>query len=184
VNSGKGGEREYFLTTSRIGFSRWTSADLPLAHSLWGDPEVSRLIGGPFSREQVEERLARELENMTRHGFQYWPMFLLEGDEFLGCAGLKPYKTERRVFEMGFQLRRAYWGRGLATEAARAVVDYAFRSLDADGLFAGHHPQNAASQKVLEKLGFRFTGDELYLPTGLRHRSYLLANPRREQPAL
>jgi RimJ/RimL family protein N-acetyltransferase len=74
----------------------------------------------------------------------------------------------------GFQLRAEHWGKGLATEAARAVIDHAFGPLGAGELFAGHHPQNFGSQHVLEKLGFRYTHDELYPATGLQHRSYRL----------
>ena len=60
-------------------------------------------------------------------------------------------------------------------EAGRAVINYGFASLRADALFAGHHPANANSRRVLEKLGFTFTHEELYPPTGLMHPSYLLA---------
>jgi hypothetical protein len=49
--------RTYFLRASRLGFRHWALGDLPLAASLWGDPEVTRLIGGPFTPDQVEERL-------------------------------------------------------------------------------------------------------------------------------
>jgi ribosomal-protein-alanine N-acetyltransferase len=75
---------------------------------------------------------------------------------------------------MGFYLRPRYWGAGLAEEAGRGVIDYAFSSLGAGSLFAAHHPQNATSGRVLEKLGFRFTHEELYPPTGLKHRAYVL----------
>lgn len=167
--------RSYFLKTERLRFGRWTIADLPLAISLWGDPQVTRLIGGPFSGEQVKERLAREIETMERAGVQYWPMFWLDGGDFVGCGGLRPYQPDARILELGFHLRTAYWGKGLAIEAGRALIQLAFAELGAAALFAGHHPANAASKRVLEKLGFRFTHEELYPPTGLKQPSYLLA---------
>ncbi|HYL94009.1 MAG TPA: GNAT family N-acetyltransferase [Alphaproteobacteria bacterium] len=170
----------YFLKTERLGFSRWQPNDLPLAQSLWGDAQVTRLIGGPFSPRQVEERLAREIGWMSSFSVQYWPLFLLRDGEFVGCCGLRPYKPEERIYETGFQLRPAFWGQGLATEAERAVIVHAFGTLGAKGLFAGHHPQNAASQHVLEKLGFRFTHEELYPPTGLMHRAYFLVPVQRK----
>ena len=64
---------------------------------------------------------------------------------------------------------------GLAVEAARAVIEYALTTLGAAGLFAGHHPANEASRRVLIKLGFHYTHDEFYPPTGLNHPSYRLA---------
>lgn len=166
---------DYFLTSARLGFRCWTEADLPIALELWGNPEVTALIGGPFTSEQVHSRLIHEIVQMTRYGFQYWPLFLLEDDRNVGCAGLRPYQPEREVLEFGVHLRHAFWGLGLASEASRAVIDYAFGCLGAVALFAGHHPSNAISRKLLLKLGFVQTHEELYPPTGLMHPSYLLS---------
>lgn len=168
----------YFLRTARLGFRRWSIDDLPLALALWGDPEVTRYIGGPFSPEAVAEKLRAEIASMEAHHVQYWPLFLLDNDAHVGCAGLRLYRVHDQIYELGFHLRPAYWGRGLAAEAGQAVIAFASERLGAKGLFAGHHPENAASRKVLERLGFRFTHEEVYPPTGLRHPSYLLTIPR------
>ena len=93
---------------------------------------------------------------------------------FVGCAGLRPRDPARKIYELGFHLCVAAWGAGYATEAARAVLDLAFGALGATELFAGHHPKNAASRRVLAKVGFVHTHDELYPPTGLLHPSYRL----------
>jgi RimJ/RimL family protein N-acetyltransferase len=87
---------------------------------------------------------------------------------------MRPRDQAARINSFGFHLRPEYWGRGYATEAGRAVIRHAFTNLSVRALFAGHHPANPASPRVLEKLGFRYTHDELYPPTGLRHRSCLL----------
>ena len=164
----------YFLQSERLGFRTWSEADIELAMSLWGDPEVTRLIGGPFSREQVQERLSREMATMQSHGIQYWPIFLLATGEYAGCCGLRPYKSEEGICEIGVHLRKAFWGQGYAPEATQTAMEYAFHTLGVKALFAGHNPGNAASRRVLEKLGFRYTHDEYYPPTGLDHPSYLL----------
>ena len=169
--------RAYFLKTERLGFSRWSMDDLSLAEALWGDAEATRFIGGPFSRDEIRRRLCREIDLMSAFDVQYWPIFLLAGDEPVGCGGLRPYRIEDQVYEIGFHLRPAYWGQGLAVEAGRAIIAYAFATLGVKALFAGHHPGNEASRRVLEKLGFRFTHTELYAPTGLEHPSYLLEKP-------
>lgn len=166
--------RNYFLTTTRLGFSSWLPGDLPLALELWGNAEVSALIGGPFTPGQVEARLNSEIACAAEHGVQYWPIFLLDDGRHAGCAGLRPYRIDQQMYELGFHLCSDQWGRGLAEEAGRAVVAFAFKNLGARALFAGHHPANAASRRILEKLGFRFTHEELYPPTGLQHPSYLL----------
>lgn len=165
----------YFLTSVRLGFRCWCEEDFPLALALWGDPDVTALIGGPFTPDMVRDRLTKEIAEMREHRVQYWPLFLLDGNRHLGCAGLRPYRAEQRVYEFGVHLRRAFWGQGLAKEAAHAVIAYAFDTLRAEALFAGHHPANDASRQLLLKLGFVYFRDELYPPTGLMHPSYLLA---------
>ena len=165
--------RNYFLMTDRLGLSHWNEGDLDLAMTLWGDPEVSSLIGGPFTPDETSARLNREIEMMLTCGVQYWPVFSLQNNELVGCAGLRPYKNEH-VFEMGVHLRPDYRGQGLAEEAGRAVISFAFGTLGVIGLFAGHHPSNVASERLIKKLGFRFTREEFYPPTGLNHPSYLM----------
>jgi|SRR5580704_3556146 ribosomal-protein-alanine N-acetyltransferase len=164
----------YFLTTGRLGFGHWLTNDLPLAHQLWGNAEVTSLIGGPFTDEQIEQRLTAEIATMSACDVQYWPIFLLENDRLAGCAGLRPYRLDERIYEVGFHLLPEFWGRGLAQEAGRAVIALAFDKLSAEALIAGHHPANSASRRVLTKLGFQFTNEEFYPPTGLKHPSYLL----------
>jgi len=168
------GAREYFLKTERLGFSYWSSEDLPLARQLWGDPEVARFLGGPFTDEQIRQRLERHMALLRDYKVQYWPIFLLETGDHVGCGGLQPYRIEEQIYELGFHLHRAYWGRGLAEEAARAVIRFAFESLGLKTLFAGHHPENTASRRVLEKLGFQYAGEDVYPPSGIMEPTYFL----------
>jgi [ribosomal protein S5]-alanine N-acetyltransferase len=166
--------RAYFMTTERLGWGHWSMNDLSLARQLWENTQVTSLVGGPFTEDQVEQRLKREIASMDAYQVQYWPVFLLETDQHAGCAGLRPYRLDQHIYELGFYLRPEYWGRGLAQEAGRAVIAFAFDKLQAEALFAGHHPANSGSRRVLAKLGFHFTHDEFYPPTGLKHPSYLL----------
>lgn len=168
------GKEDYFLKSARLGFRCWTTEDLPQAKAIWGDSLVTRFVGGPFSTEQVQARLAREIACMNDFGVQYWPIFKLSTGEHVGCAGMRARKPEERIFSMGFYLRPQYWGEGLAVESGAAVISYAFGSLGIRELYAAHHPENFASGKVLAKLGFTFTHKELYPPTGLMHTAYSL----------
>jgi [ribosomal protein S5]-alanine N-acetyltransferase len=162
--------------SDRLVFRRWSEEDLDLATKLWGDPQVTALIDarGALGRPEVEARLRAELDHDAIHGVQYWPVFHRESGELVGCAGIRPRDVNRRIYELGFHLLPGFWGRGLATEAASAAVRFASSELRASALFAGHHPKNDASKRVLSKLGFRFTHEELYAPTGLHHPCYLL----------
>jgi [ribosomal protein S5]-alanine N-acetyltransferase len=165
---------EYFLKTARLGFRCWAAHDLPLARELWSDIEVTRFFGGPFSEEQIEAKLEGELARMKAYRFQYWAIHLLSGNEFVGCCGLRPYQPVEEVHELGFHLRPKYWGHGLAVEAARAAIAYAFDTIGAKGLSAGHHPGNLNSKKVIEKLGFVYSHNEYFPALGMDIPYYLL----------
>ena len=168
--------RCFFLQTERLGFSTWAEDDLPLARALWGDPQVTHYIcaAGTLSEQDIADRLQREISNDALYRIQYWPLFELSTGEFVGCGGLRPYEPDADALEIGVHLLPAYWGQGLALEASQAIIRYAFEALGAKRLFAGHHPANANSGKVLKKLGFRYLRDEYYAPTGLYHPSYIL----------
>jgi RimJ/RimL family protein N-acetyltransferase len=166
----------YFLRSRRIGFRFWTPDDLPLALALWGNAQVTRLVAdlGQPSPEQARERLVRELANRESHGVQYWPIFSLDGGEHLGCCGLRPYRPEERIFEIGAHLLPHHWGQGYAIEALRCVIAHAFGPLKVQGLFARHHPDNAGSIRIVTRLGFQYTHDECVPQTGRNHPCYLL----------
>jgi RimJ/RimL family protein N-acetyltransferase len=158
------------LRSDRLLFHPWTHADLDDAVALWGNAEVMAMLGGVQSREHIVARLAREIDSQAQHGFQYWR--LTDHGQFVGCCGLKLTDLEdsRRVVEMGFHLMPHAWGRGFATEASRAVLAHAFSFTDE--IYAGHHPENRASQNVLEKLRFTRIGERFWAPTGLMHPWY------------
>jgi RimJ/RimL family protein N-acetyltransferase len=172
---------EYFLTTARLGFRWWTPGDAPLAQQLWGDPAVTHYIGGPHSAEQVAERLQLQFDYRARCGGQYWPLFLRDGatgpapqvadrrtDEpavFVGVCGLRPAPEDRYpagsgILETGFHLRPPFWRQGYGEEAARAVITYAFEHFHVPALYACRHPENAASGRLILKLGFMPDGEQ------------------------
>lgn len=164
---------DYFLKTERIGFSYWSEIDLTDARTLWGNSEVTKYIcaSGRYSEDEICARLSSEINFYKVNGVQYWPIYKLDNGDLIGCCGLHPHGEE---YELGFHLRPEYWRQGYATEAAGAVIEYAFREKKVESIFAGHNPQNIASKGVLEKLGFDYTGVEFYEPTGLYHPSYQL----------
>lgn len=86
---------------------------------------MTRFIGGPFSHQKIQDRLDTEIELACKHNVQYWPLFLLEKQEHVGCTGIRPYRIEDLVYELGVHLRQPYWDQGLAEEAARAVIKFA-----------------------------------------------------------
>ena len=161
--------------TARLRFRLWRGDDLKLARALWGDARVMRYLDtrGALDVAAVQQRLALEMRHQAERGYQCWPLFQPDGHH-VGACGLKPRDDQQGVLELGFHLRPEHWGHGLGREAAGAVIAYAFAQLRASALFAGHHPENAASRLTLERLGFRYSHSELFQPTGLAHPGYLL----------
>ena len=141
---------------------------------LWGDHQVSQLTGGPHTPDHVRERLLLEIATLQNHGIQYWPIFRIIDGAHVGCCGLRPRDQEKSIFELGFQLRRDCWRQGYGREAAQAVIVHAFTVAGANALYAGHHPRNEGSKKILTGLGFRYTHDEFYPPTREMELCYLL----------
>lgn len=160
--------------TPRLRFATWSEVDARLARVLWGDPAVTARITvrGTLRPAETEARLAQEQAHRARHGVQYWPLFEEEGGAFLGAAGL--HARRQGVDELGVHLLPSAWGRGIAAEAGRAVARFAFEERGSDALFAGHHPDNHASRRLLSRLEFSWTHDEYFPPTRALHPSYRL----------
>ena len=135
---------------------------------------MTSLIGGPFSQRTIERRLAQEMSHLQEHGYQYWPIFHLDGDRHMGCAGFRPYRDDGRVCEFGIHLRPEFHGHGIASEASGAIIDYGFGALGLETVVAGHNPSNVASRNLLMKHGFLYVRDEFYPPTCLMHPFYML----------
>lgn len=163
------------MKTKRIGFSKWTKEDKNLAINLWGNEDVAYFICKDHKLTQAEcyTRLQCECENESMYHVQYWPIFSLSDGMFLGCCGLRPF-PEEQSFEIGVHLCKEAWGNRYAMEASQCVLQYAFSTLKAAKVYAGHHPANRKSTNVLKALGFTYIGDNYYPPTGLMHPSYEL----------
>jgi ribosomal-protein-alanine N-acetyltransferase len=171
-------EKKYFIRTARLGFRCWHEDDMDFALKLWGDYKVTRFIvaRGKLSEEQVREYLEKEIATEKEYGIQYWPIFLLENHQHIGCCGMRPYDLSSQIYEIGFHIRSTHWRQGYAYEAAQAVIYYAFNRLKVNGLYAGHNPKNDGSRHLLKRLGFQYTHDEFYPPTSLIHPAYRLSS--------
>ncbi len=130
-----------------------------------------------MSRDAAEARLALEMERQREFGFQYWPMFLLDGGGHAGCAGLRPFH-DTRVLEIGVYVGRPFWSLRIGEEAARTVIRHAWQTTEVEALVAGHGPNNANSQAMIERLGFRYTHHEPWGPHQIMHPYYRLERPR------
>jgi RimJ/RimL family protein N-acetyltransferase len=145
------------LETARLLMRPVADDDLDAIAALYADADVMRYIGlrGPLTYEQTRERVAFMVDHWRKHGFGMWSLRLKDGGEFVGRCGLRTMDNTTEI-ELGYTLARAFWGRGYATEASRAVVRHAFDTLKLKRLVAIADPANTASVNVMKKLGMAF----------------------------
>ena len=144
------------LETERLVLRHLTADDLDDLAALYRDPEVRRYFPeGTQTREETRAELNWIIDvYYARYGYGLWATILKETGAFIGRCGLLPWEIEGRTeVEVAYLLGRDYWGRGLATEVARAIVDHAFATLPVDRLICMTDPGNEASRNVAVKLG-------------------------------
>jgi len=176
------------ITTARLRLRWLTDDDVPALFAIFGDPEVTAY----WSRPPLEERsgaeeLLAEIHALAAAGTLFqWGIARIEDDTVIGTCTLAAISREHRRAELGYALGRAYWGQGYASEAVRAIVQYAFDTLDLHRLEADVDPHNHASIRCLERLGFRKEGyaRERYHLYGTVHDAVLYGLLRRELPPL
>lgn len=157
------------LETPRLVLRRFTdaAADFDAYSALYADPEVAVHVGGVQSREVAEQTFRqRVLDYYGLHpGLGIWATFERDGGEFVGLHLLNHIRGEPHI-QVGYTLRRAMWGRGYATEMARAVMRYGFDTLGLAQINAITNRDNLASQQVLHKLGFVRDGERQFAAYG------------------
>ena len=143
------------LGTERL-LRRWRDSDRLPFQRLNADPRVMEFMPGLLPPETSDHLIARIERHFEEHGFGLFAAELAENQTLLGFIGLSVPPIEAPFMpavEIGWRLAADYWGRGLATEGARAVVRYAFEGLGLRSLVSFTVPRNLQSRRVMEKLG-------------------------------
>lgn len=157
------------LHTPRLLLRRFRddAADFEHYAGLYADPDVAVHVGGVQPREVARRMFAeRVLDYYPRHpGLGIWATFERAGGAFVGLHLLNHIRGEDYI-QVGYTLRRAMWGRGHATEMARAVMRHGFRTLGLPAIHAIVNLDNVASQRVLLKLGMRRAGERVFAQYG------------------
>ncbi|MGP3973626.1 GNAT family N-acetyltransferase [Streptomyces sp. 8N114] len=149
------------IETERLLLRPLISDHLDFFVELHSDPEVTRFVP-TFTPEQAVERLAEIERQWAERGHGMCAVESKETGELIGRCGLNYWQVFDEV-EAGWTFRRECWGRGYASEAARAVVDWGFGRLDADYFTAMIVHGNAASVRVAERLGFTRGREDTFL---------------------
>ena len=138
-------------------FLPWQADDWLLLRPIGTDPQVMRYIsdGKPWPNEQIREFVGRQISHFDRLGYCLWKLLLKETSEMIGFCGLQPLDGTAET-EIGWWLARAWWGQGLATEAARAALIDGFERAGLARIVAVALAANRASIHVMGKLGMTY----------------------------
>jgi RimJ/RimL family protein N-acetyltransferase len=176
------------LETERLLLRRWRAADLEPFARINRDPAGMEYLPAPLSRAASDEMADRIEAHFRRHGFGLWAAELRENEEFIGFIGLSVPRFEAAFtpcVEIGWRLARDHWGKGLATEGARAAMQHAFVELRMPSLVSFTVPANVRSRRVMEKIGMTHDAaddfDHPSLPDGHRLRKHVLYRLSRKE---
>lgn len=148
------------LATRRLRLAPLTVADAYALHAHWTDPEVRRFLwdGEIIARARVDEVIATSAQLFEDHGAGLWSLRLAHAPELVGCAGYWPYHDPPQL-ELMYSLSPAYWGLGLAREAATVLIGFAFGSLGWEHVQASADAPNVSSLALMRRLGMVCVGE-------------------------
>lgn len=144
------------LTTERLLLRRWRASDVQPFRDLNAGARVMEFMPGELPPQLSDNLITRIERHFDEHGFGLFAAELREDQTFLGFIGLSVPSFDAPFMptvEIGWRLAAGYWGQGLATEGARAVVHFAFEYLGLPSLVSFTVPRNLRSRRVMEKLG-------------------------------
>ncbi len=168
------------IETQRVKLSRWQPCDAVAFRPIAQDPLVMRYIhnGDPWSDARVREFISRQMRHAAQNGFCFWKIQRKPDGRLIGLCGLQALRLGSRwEVEIGWWLAPPYWGRGLATEAASAVMTEALKRLRSDRIVAIAVPENHASRRFMEKIGMRY--ERMARHRGFRVVLYATRGPAR-----
>jgi RimJ/RimL family protein N-acetyltransferase len=153
------------LETARLRLRAFRINDFEELYPIFSDPEVMKYVGkGARNREETLTSLRLMINHWEEHGFGMWALLDKLNGGLVGRCGLI-YLDGTPEIELGYTLAKHCWGRGLATEAARASLDYGFQRFGLERIVAIAHPDNQASRRVMEKVGMKYEKDARYYET-------------------
>ncbi|MDQ3112163.1 MAG: GNAT family N-acetyltransferase [Bacteroidota bacterium] len=151
----------YLPETERLRFREMRPEDAEAMFHLNSDPEVVQYTGdGPFeSVEAAKDFLTTYQDVYKTNGYARWIVELKSTGEILGWCGLKLHPDKST--DVGYRFYKKHWGKGYATESAKASIDYGFSVLKLQRIFAHARKENIASLRVLEKCGLKIIGEDV-----------------------
>lgn len=148
------------LETERLILRDMRLEDAEALFAYASDPEVTRHLTWNTHRsvEDSKQFLETAIQDYANGNLHRWAIVHKSSGEFIGTCGLVARSQEHRRAHVGYALARAYWGRGLATEAVRDMIAFGFDRMDLNKIVARCFPENSASERVMQKLGMAYEG--------------------------
>ena len=152
------------MNSQRVSLRPFEASDLDDLHAVMGNPDVMRFsLSGPKTKPETEEFLKRCRFQYDEFGYGLLAVVYPEEKTVIGYCGLYRQEIDGRMeLEIGYRLHPDYWGRGIATESAAMIRDWAFANLDREKLISIIEPENAASIAVAKKIGMKFEREFLF----------------------
>jgi RimJ/RimL family protein N-acetyltransferase len=153
---------EFRVESERLTLREWRDADIDPFHAICSDPIVMATLGPLMTRDQVAALVARMQRMQSELGHCFWAMERKMDRQLIGWCGVIRGDTDTPVVdkpEAGWRMVPSAWGKGYATEAAIASVQWTFDTLPDDAVWAITSTENRASRAVMERIGMEYLSD-------------------------
>jgi RimJ/RimL family protein N-acetyltransferase len=152
----------YILSTPRLGLRKWIDSDLEPFVRMNEDPEVMRYFPRPMTAEESKVFISRIEKFFHEHGYGLFAIEVKATGEFIGYTGFAEPRFEAwftPCTEIGWRLKQEAWGRGYASEAASACLDYGLQQLHMEKIYSWTAMSNARSERVMQRIGMQRVGE-------------------------
>jgi RimJ/RimL family protein N-acetyltransferase len=169
---------EYVIETPRLRLVPFAQAHAPALNAINNEPSVMEFLsnGTPETLQETIAAITRVLVRWQRLGYGWWAVFDRLTNDIIGAACVQnTANTDNAPLEIGWRLTNNSRGKGFATEAGQAAIDFAFGNLGADHVVSVADPRNIASHKVMIRLGMTYRGIETHYDVPCT--TYVLKNP-------
>jgi RimJ/RimL family protein N-acetyltransferase len=163
------------ISTPRLTLRAFASTDDTGLHRIMNEPDIMQYFPRTDApdMERVQGLIERQFMQWKEYNLGWWAVVPHGQTELIGWNGLQ-YLPETNDVEVGYLLSRQFWGQGLATEGAKASLEFGFKTLGLPQINGLTHPENTASQNVLKKCGMHYVERKEYF--GMQLFRYVLSN--------
>lgn len=169
------------LKTKRLLLRQWKEEDFEPFAKLNADPRVMEYFPSTLTKKESDQLARKAQSDIEKHGWGLWAVSVLDGPGFIGFIGLNPVDFPVHfapAVEVGWRLAHEYWGKGYATEGAKACLNYGFTSLKLPEIVSFTSAKNLRSIAVMQRLGMHHNPEDDFdhpkLPEGHPLRSHVL----------